>query len=229
MKIRPLKVKGLYKIQIMRTLQSQYKPFSKFPWVVRVICRIPSWPRSYGPCWGSWAAWGVCLLGGRRQAQNTVPWELWETSDWTALGETLPVQIWQHQHKEFITAYIPRGTHFVEAEKVRRKSYTYRSYHMQRNSDNRAGNVSRGAETAKKIVPKVPGPGFFVCFLPVSMPELSWDQLSWAQVYRFRFFCFCVSWAHREQAHEMTGDREQTGKVSHVPWARLSCVIMAPT
>ena len=60
------------------------------------------------------------------------------------------------------------------------------------------------------------GPGFFVCFLAVSTPEVSWDQLSWAQVYRFRFFCFCVSWAHREQAHEMTGDREQTGKVSHV-------------
>ena len=73
------------------------------------------------------------------------------------------------------------------------------------------------------------GPGFFVCFLAVSTPEVSWDQLSWAQVYRFRFFCFCVSWAHREQAHEMTGDLEQTGKVSHVPWARLSCVIMAPT
>ena len=62
----------------------------------------------------------------------------------------------------------------------------------------------------------LPGPGFFVCFLAVSTPEVSWDQLSWAQVYRFLFFCFCVSWAHREQAHEMTGDREQTGKVSHV-------------
>ena len=61
-----------------------------------------------------------------------------------------------------------------------------------------------------------PGPGFVVCFLAVSTPEVSWDQLSWAQVYRFRLFCFCVSWAHREQAHEMTGDREQTGKVSHV-------------
>ena len=73
------------------------------------------------------------------------------------------------------------------------------------------------------------GPGFSVCFLAVSTPEVSWDQLSWAQVYRFRFFCFCVSWAHREQADEMTGDREQTGKVSHVPWARLSCVIMTPT
>ena len=74
-----------------------------------------------------------------------------------------------------------------------------------------------------------PGPGFFVCFLAVSTPEVSWDQLSSAQVYRFRFFCFCVSWAHREQAHKMTGDREQTGKVSQVTWARLSCVIMAPT
>ena len=60
------------------------------------------------------------------------------------------------------------------------------------------------------------GPVFFVCFLPVSTPELSWDQLSWAQVYRFRFFCFCVSWARREQAHKITGDREQAGKVSHV-------------
>ena len=77
------------------------------------------------------------------------------------------------------------------------------------------GNVYSEIYLYPGFNPESPGPGFFVCFLPVSTPEVSWDQLSWAQVYRFRFFCFCVSWAHREQAHEMTGDREQTGKVSH--------------
>ena len=34
------------------------------------------------------------------------------------------------------------------------------------------------------------GPVFLFVFLAVSTPEVSWDQLSWAQVYRFRFFLF---------------------------------------
>ena len=69
---------------------------------------------------------------------------------------------------------------------------------------------------------------FFFFFWPWA--RLRWAEISWAEhkFTDFVFFCFCVSWAHREQAQEMTGDREQTGKVSHVPWARLSCVIMAP-
>ena len=67
-----------------------------------------------------------------------------------------------------------------------------------------------------------PGPGFFVCFLPVSMPELSWDQLSWAQVYRFRLFVFVWAELTVSKLTKLQVIVSKLGRCLTSPWAGLS-------
>ena len=72
----------------------------------------------------------------------------------------------------------------------------------------------------EKSIP--PGPVFFVCFLPVSTPELSWDQLSWAQVYRYPFFVFVWAELTVSKLTKLQVIVSKLGRCLTSPWAGLS-------